>query len=120
MGDKASPYDPKDNDVTHNKYAKYVTGSEGDFLVINKTGISAFYDGLVRAGGAIYQSGFEPLNSVAEVKTGPSYSFLLRKYLSKDNPNYLATPPSQEDKDNFNRLLEQIRREIKVADDCHL
>jgi probable HAF family extracellular repeat protein len=119
LGDKAQE---KDVIVTiHNKYASYVTGSPGDFLVMNKTGIFAFYDGLVRSGGAIYKAGLETAdNSMAEVKTGPSYGVMLRKYLPKTHPDYLNTPLTGPEKDLYQDLNNQLWREIKVADDCHL
>lgn len=122
LGDDALDSDPElGNNTTHSKYATYVTGSQGDFLVINKSGLSAFYDGLVKADGAIVNNpNPEAPGSVAEVKTGTKYMLVLRKNLSEDNPNYLNLPLSQEEKSIFRDLKLQINSYIKVAEDCHL
>jgi hypothetical protein len=107
--------------IIHNNYATYVTGSPGDFLVITKSGIPAFYDGLVKPNGAIYTKGLETAaNSVAEVKTGPSYGIILRKFLPKNHPDYLSTPFIGDEKNRLAKLNSQLYRYITVADDCHL
>jgi hypothetical protein len=118
LGDETTKEIPT---LIHDQYATYVTGSPGDFLVITKSGIFAFYDGLVNPSGAIYKAGLETAaNSVAEVKTGSSYGVILRKYLPKTHPNYLNTALTQTEKNRYTKLNSQLYRYITVADTCHL
>lgn len=59
----------------HNVYATWVTGSKGDFLIVaaNKVANYAFYDGEVKEKGRAFTLNFEPLGSLAEVKTAQYY-----------------------------------------------
>ncbi|MBG1266331.1 DUF3466 family protein [Nostoc sp. WHI] len=119
LGDQVNIDSPDlGKDITHSKYATYVTGSPGDYLVITPLGLFAFYDGLVRAEGAIVNNGngSEPIGSVAEVKTG--YKWLKKYLILPDAPNY--TPPTQLEKFKFQRMISQIDREAEVAKDCGL
>ncbi|MBN3925618.1 DUF3466 family protein [Nostoc sp. NMS4] len=105
-------------DVTHSKYATYITGSPGDYLVITPSGLPAFYDGLVRAEGAIVNNGngSEPVGSVAEVKTG--YRWLKKYLLLPGDSNYI--PPTEQEKFIFRKMISQIDKEAEVAKDCGL
>jgi hypothetical protein len=107
-------------------YATQVTGSIGDFFVIEPTGILAFYDGVVRENGEAYTRGQAPLFSVAEAKWGYGW---LNKFIEKQKPGrdrrliYNPNPPSLDpfdQKEAFNKMKAQVRREQLVAERCKL
>jgi probable HAF family extracellular repeat protein len=117
LGDAADNSKPElGKDITHSLYATYVTGAPGDYLVITSSGLSAFYDGLVRAKGAIVKNGLKPPGSVAEVKTG--YGWLKKYLLLPGDSNYI--PPTEQEKFIFRKMISQIDREAEVAKDCGL
>ncbi|MBD2168189.1 hypothetical protein H6G04_27785 [Calothrix membranacea FACHB-236] len=117
LGDAADNSKPElGKDITHSLYATYVTGAPGDYLVITSSGLSAFYDGLVRAKGAIVKNGLKPPGSVAEVKTG--YRWLKKYLLLPGDSNYI--PPTEQEKFIFRKMISQIDREAEVAKDCGL
>jgi hypothetical protein len=101
----------------HDKYATRVTGSPGEYLVLNRNGLDAPYDGLVRAGGAIVMRGLKPPGSVAEVKTEQRW---LQKYLLSSSPYYNPAPKSDYEVQQYGRLIWQLNKYSKVAQDCGL
>lgn len=119
------------------RYATWVSGSPNDFLVIDREGNEAFYDGIVNQGGAGYSviqsvlgSTPYPIGTVVVVEAKLGYEWL-NKFIRPSNqlpasvtrlPNiaYDPTPREQWQINTYNRIVNEINKQAKVAKNCGL